>query len=144
MTNSGVQGFLSGDTDAFLTKLNATGTALLYSTMLGGTATDRGSGVAIDSSGNAYLAGFASSQDFPTVNAFQNSPGGSFDAFVAKIDTNATGVASLVFCTYLGGVSDDKAYGIAIDKTGSNVYVTGQTISNNFPVLNPAQPAIGG
>jgi len=144
VTSGAVQGFLAGDTDAYLTKLNSTGTALLYSTMLGGTGTDRGTGVAIDASGNAYIAGFASSQDFPTVNAFQNFPGGSFDAFVAKINTNASGVASLVFCGYLGGIADDKAYGIAIDSAGNNVYVTGQTSSNNFPVLNPAQPAPGG
>jgi uncharacterized repeat protein (TIGR01451 family) len=144
VTSGGVQGFLAGDTDAYLTKINPTGTALLYSTMLGGTGTDRGSGVAIDSSGNAYIAGFTSSQDFPTVNAFQNFPGGSFDAFVAKINTNASGVASLVFCSYLGGIADDKAYGIAIDSSASDVFVTGQTSSNNFPLLNPAQPAFGG
>src|SRR5712692_7196938 len=144
VTSGAVQGFLAGDTDAYLTKLNSTGTALLYSTMIGGTGTDRGSGVAIDSSGNAYVAGFTSSQDFPTVNAFQNSPGGSFDAFVAKIDTNVSGVASLVFCSYLGGIGDDKAYGIALDNGANNIYVTGQTSSNNLPLLNPAQPAFGG
>ena len=144
VTNSGVQGFLAGDTDAFLTKLNATGSALLYSTYLGGTGTDRGAGVAIDGNGNAYITGFASSQDFPTVNAFQNSPGGSFDAFVAKIDTTQSGPNSLGFCTYLGGIGDDKAYGIAIDSGGNNVYVAGQTSSVNFPVLNPVQPSSGG
>jgi uncharacterized repeat protein (TIGR01451 family) len=144
ITSGAVQDFSAGDTDAYLTKINATGSGLLYSSLLGGTGSDRGSGVAIDSSGNAYVAGFTSSQDFPTVNAFQNSPGGSFDAFVAKLDTNASGVASLVFCSYLGGISDDKAYGIAIDSSGNNVYLTGQTSSNNFPVLNPAQPAFGG
>jgi uncharacterized repeat protein (TIGR01451 family) len=144
VTNSGVQGFLAGDTDAFLTKLNATGSALLYSTYLGGTGTDRGAGVAIDASGNAYITGFASSQDFPTVNAFQNSPGGSFDAFVAKIDTTQSGTNSLGFCTYLGGIGDDKAYGIVIDSGGNNVYVAGQTSSVNFPVLNPLQPSSGG
>jgi len=74
ITSGAVQGFVAGDTDAYLTKINATGSGLLYSTLLGGTGTDRGSGVAIDSSGNAYVAGFTSSQDFPTANAFQNSP----------------------------------------------------------------------
>ena len=143
-TVNAYQGTRAGDTDAFLTKINSTGSALLYSTYLGGSGTDRGSGVAIDAKGNAYVAGFTGAADFPTASAFQNSFGGSFDAFVAKIDTNASGAASLVFSTYLGGIADDKAYGIAIDNTGSNVYVTGQTISNNFPVLNPAQPTIGG
>src|SRR5207249_11704849 len=85
-TMNAYQGTRAGDTDAFLTKINSTGSALLYSTYLGGSGTDRGSGVAIDSSGNAYLAGFTSAPDFPTTNAFQNSFGGSFDAFVAKID----------------------------------------------------------
>jgi uncharacterized repeat protein (TIGR01451 family) len=144
ITSGAVQDFSAGDTDAYLTKINATGSGLLYSSLLGGTGSDRGSGVAIDSSGNAYVAGFTSSQDFPTVNAFQNFPGGSFDGFVAKFDTQASEVASLVFCSYLGGISDDKAYGIAIDSSGNNVYLTGQTSSNNFPVLNPAQPAFGG
>src|SRR5207244_9869848 len=141
-TINAYQGTRAGDTDALLTKINSTGSALLYSTYLGGSRTDRGSGVAIDSSVNAYIAGFTSAPDFPTTNAFQNSFGGSFDAFVAKFDTNASGVASLIFCTYLGGVSDDKAYGIAIDNTGSNVYVTGQTISNNFTVLKDRKSVV--
>src|SRR4029079_5910164 len=120
------------------------GSGLVYSTYLGGSGTDRGSGIAIDSSGNAYVSGFTSASDFPTENAFQNSFGGSFDAFVAKFDTNSSGVSSLLFCSYLGGTGDDKAYGIAIDSSGSNVFVSGQTSSNNFPLLAPAQPAFGG
>jgi uncharacterized repeat protein (TIGR01451 family) len=116
----------------------------MYSTYLGGAGTDRGSGVAIDANGNAYVAGYTNSPDFPTQDAFQNSPGGSFDAFVARIDTKANGAASLIFCSYLGGIGDDKAYGVAIDSGGNNIYVTGQTSSNNFPLLTPAQPAFGG
>src|SRR5713226_4438228 len=80
-TVNAYQGTRAGDTDAFLAKLNPSGTSLLYSTYLGGSGTDRGSGVAVDSNGNAYVAGFAGSADFPTQNAFQNSFGGSFDAF---------------------------------------------------------------
>jgi len=143
-TVSAYQGTIAGDTDAYLAKINSTGSSLLYSTYLGGTGTDRGSGVAIDSSGNAYIAGFAGSADFPNVNAFQTASGGGFDAFIAKIDTTSNGIGSLVFSTYLGGSGDDKAYGIAIDNTASNVYITGQTSSSNFPLLNPAQPAPGG
>jgi hypothetical protein len=88
-TASAYQGTIGGDTDAYLAKVNSTGTALLYSTYLGGSGTDRGSGVVIDSSGNAYVAGFAGSSDFPNVNAFQTGSGGGFDAFVAKIDPTA-------------------------------------------------------
>ncbi|MDX6557219.1 MAG: hypothetical protein QOF72_268, partial [Blastocatellia bacterium] len=143
-TINAYQSTRAGDTDAYLAKINSTGSALLYSTYLGGSGTDRGSGVAIDSNGNAYIAGFTSASDFPTENAFQNSFGGSFDAFVAKFDTNGSGGSSLLFCSYLGGTGDDKAYGIAIDSGANNVYVVGQTSSNNFPLLAPAQPAFGG
>ncbi|MDQ6651184.1 MAG: PQQ-dependent sugar dehydrogenase, partial [Acidobacteriota bacterium] len=142
-TPNAYQSFVAGDTDAYLVKVNPAGSTLLYATLLGGGATDRGSSVRVDSSGNAYLVGFTSSLDFPTQNAFQNSLGGSFDAFVAKIDTNASGAASLVFCSYLGGSSDDKGYGLALDSS-NNIYVAGQTSSNDFPVLNPAQAAKGG
>ncbi|PYS75038.1 MAG: hypothetical protein DMF73_02160, partial [Acidobacteria bacterium] len=144
LTASAFQSFRAGDTDAYLTKLNAAGSAVLYSTLLGGSGTDRGSGVIVDSAGNAYVAGYAASPDFPTQNAFQVFSGGSFDAFVAKIDTIASGASSLVFSTYIGGIGDDKAFGIASDAGVSNVYVAGQTSSNNFPVLNPAQPSSGG
>jgi uncharacterized repeat protein (TIGR01451 family) len=143
-TINAYQGTRAGDTDAFLTKINSTGTGLLYSTYLGGSGADRGSGVAIDSAGNAYVAGFTSSPDFPTQNAFQDTFGGSFDAFIARFDTNQSGPSSLVFCSYLGGAADDKGYGIALDSGANNAYVVGQTSSNNFPVLSPAQPASGG
>jgi aldose sugar dehydrogenase len=144
ITATGYQFTRSGDTDAYLMRLNSTATGLMYSTFLGGGGTDRGSGVAIDGSGNAYVAGYTGSADFPTESAFQNSFGGSFDAFIAKIDTNSSGAASLVFSTYLGGIGDDKAYGIAIDSGANNVYVVGQTSSNNLPLSSPAQPAFGG
>ncbi|HEX3281567.1 MAG TPA: SBBP repeat-containing protein, partial [Pyrinomonadaceae bacterium] len=143
-TTSAYQGTRAGDTDAYLTKINSAGSGLVYSTFLGGSGSDRGSGIAIDTNGNAYVSGFTSASDFPTENAFQNSFGGSFDAFVAKFDTNSSGASSLVFCSYLGGAGDDKAYGIAIDAGGNNMYVSGQTSSNNFPLLAPAQPAFGG
>ncbi len=143
-TVTAYQGARAGDTDVVLTKFNSAGSALLYSTFLGGGATDRGSGLVIDSAGVAYVAGFTSSADFPTENAFQNSPGGSFDAFLAKIDTLADGAASLVLCTYLGGQGDDKAYGIAMDSGGNNLFITGQSSSSNFPVLNPLQSVTGG
>lgn len=138
------QGSRAGDTDAVLTKFNPAGSALLFSTFLGGGGTDRGSGVVVDSTGKVYLAGFTGSADFPTENAFQNSPAGSFDAFVAKFDPSASGSSSLLLCSYLGGMGDDKAYGIALDNGGNNFFVIGQTTSANFPVLNPVQAVIAG
>src|SRR5947207_6358895 len=77
-------------------------------------------------------------------NPFQAGFSCIFDAFVAKFDTNASWINSLVFCSYLGGAGDDKAFGIAMDAAQANVYVVGQTSSNNFPVLNPVQPSSGG
>jgi uncharacterized repeat protein (TIGR01451 family) len=144
ITMNAYQSTRAGDTDAFLAKINSAGSALLYSSFIGGAATDRGSGVVIDGSGVAYIAGYGASPDFPTEDPFQAGFGGSFDAFVAKFDTNASGINSLVFCSYLGGAGDDKAFGLAMDGSQTNIYVVGQTSSNNFPVLNPVQPSSGG
>jgi uncharacterized repeat protein (TIGR01451 family) len=143
-TGNAYQGQRAGDTDAFLTKINAAGSVFLYSSYLGGSGTDRGSGVVIDGTGLAYVAGFGASPDFPTENPFQAGFGGNFDAFIAKIDTNQSGINSLLFSTYLGGSGDDKAFGISADAGVNNLYVTGQTSSNNFPVLSPVQPSSGG
>ncbi len=130
---------------AFVGKLNLAGNALLYSTYIGGSSTEHGSGIAIDSVGNAYITGYTQSGDFPTFNAFQpsnhggNSASGQ-DAFVAKL--NPAGSA-LLFSTYLGGTGDDWGSGITIDGIG-NVHVTGTTSSANFPTANALQPAFGG
>jgi hypothetical protein len=127
--------------DAFVSKINATGSALVYSTYLGGSGYDTGTGIAVDSSGNAYVTGSTGSTDFPTMNPLQPSyGGGSYDAFVSKI--NATGSA-LVYSTYLGGNGFDQGDGIAVDSSG-NAYVTGSTGSTNFPTMNPLQPSYGG
>src|SRR2546421_7047849 len=143
-TGNAYQGQRAGDTDAFLTKINAAGSGFLYSSYVGGSGTDRSSGVVIDGAGLAYIAGYGASPDFPTEDPFQAGFGGGFDAFIAKFDTNASGINSFVFSTYLGGAGDDKAFGIGADSGVNNVYVTGQTSSNNFPVLNPAQASSGG
>jgi hypothetical protein len=130
-----------GDDDAFVTKINSTGSALVYSTYLGGNGSDVAQGVAVDSSGNAYVIGGTNSNNFPTTNASQPVySGGDDDAFVTKI--NPTGSA-LVYSTYLGGNGSDVAQGVAVDSSG-NAYVTGSTNSNNFPTVNPLQSAIGG
>src|SRR5438552_3467713 len=124
----------------FVSKLDAAGSALLYSTYLGGSGDDRGYGIAVDAAGSAYVTGSADSTDFPTVNPLQAANGGVGDAFVSKLD--ATGSA-LLYSTYLGGSARDAASGIAVDAAGS-AYVTGYTISTNFPTMNPLQAAHGG
>jgi hypothetical protein len=139
-TANPLQPALGGDADAFVAKLNSTGSALVYSTYLGGSGEDYGSGIAVDSSGNAYFTGLTYSTNFPTMNPLQPAYGGNGDAFVAKL--NPTGSA-LVYSTYLGGSGGDYGSGIAVDGSG-NAYVTGGTTSTNFPTMNPLQPVCGG
>ena len=134
---------LAGGTDAFVTKLNATGSSLLYSTYLGGSADDQGSAIAVDTAGNAFVTGSTSSLDFPlTTGAFQTTFGGGVtDAVVTKL--NAAGSA-LLYSTYLGGNSNDDGLGIALDTAGS-AYATGMTSSANFPTTTGAfQATYGG
>ncbi|MBX3086731.1 MAG: SBBP repeat-containing protein [Anaerolineae bacterium] len=119
--------------DAFVAKLNATGSALVYSTYLGGSGDDIGNGIAVDSIGNAYVAGETYSRDFPILDALQATNAGIYNAFVTKL--NVTG-ATLGYSTYLGGNYKDQGFAIAVDGN-SNVYVTGATISDDFPEVNP-------
>ena len=129
-----------GDIDAFVTKLNAAGSALLYSTYLGGSSGDTGWGVAIDGASNAHVAGATQSTNFPTARPYQAARAGTGDAFVTKL--NAAGSA-LLYSTYLGGTgSVDSGSGIAVDGLG-NAYVTGGTTSANFPTANPFQATCG-
>jgi len=135
--------FVGGLADAFATKLNATGSALLYSTYLGGSGYEQAFGIALDTLGNAYVTGETGSINFPTtVGAFQTAFGGNSDAFVTKL--NATGSA-LLYSTYLGGGSGyEQAFGIAVDTLG-NAYVSGSTTSTNFPTtLGAFQTTFGG
>ena len=134
--------FGGGGQDAFITKLNAAGDALVYSTFLGGSLNDFARSIVVDTSGNAYLTGETRSDvDFPTVNALQPAYGGGIsDAFVAKL--NAAGDA-VVYSTYLGGTFTDSSYGIAVDASG-NAVLTGATISADFPTVSPLQPAGAG
>ena len=132
--------------DAFVTKFNATGSALIYSSYLGGNSSDEGFGIAVDSSGNAYVTGVTDSFDFPvTPGAIQAKCGNrkkcGGNAFVSEVNSTGSG---LVYSTYLGGNVVDAGYGIAVDGTG-NAYVTGLTYSANFPVSRGAlQTAYGG
>jgi hypothetical protein len=131
----------AGTYDAFLTKLDAAGTALVYSTYLGGSEDDRSSRIAVDTAGNAYVTGTTNSPDFPTKNPLQPAHGGGFsDPFVTKL--NAAGSA-LVYSTYLGGSGGEFGAAIAVDSDG-NAYVTGQTSSPDFPIKNPLQSTLHG
>jgi hypothetical protein len=133
---------------AFVTKMNANGTAVLYSTYLGGSGGDWAAGIALDPSNNVYVIGSTMSTDFPTVNPVQKyllSPNGN--VFVARLDTTQSGAASLVYSTYLGGGGNasnslgDVGLGIAVDSSGL-AYVTGQTASDSsiapFPTTDTA------
>ncbi|MDQ5871108.1 MAG: hypothetical protein M3547_02760, partial [Acidobacteriota bacterium] len=130
-------------TDAFVSAF-APGGALLYSTFLGGSFVDRGNAIAVDPRGRVIVAGQASSPDFPSVSATQTTYGGGpNDAFVAAIDPSASGDASLLFSTYLGGGGDDRAHGVAA-LSDSAVWVAGQASAIGFPIIDPSFPMAGG
>jgi hypothetical protein len=116
--------------DAFIAKLNPAGSALIYSTFLGGTGSDSGEGIVVNDGGSAYVSGHTDSADFSTtVGAFDTSFGGVLDGFVAQV--NAAGSA-LVYATYIGGTGYDNGRDIALDGAGS-AFVTGETSSTDFP-----------
>jgi hypothetical protein len=153
-TPGAYQTTFGGNEDAFVTELNPTGTALVYSTFLGGSGSENNypgnpvGGIAVDSHGNIYVTGTTwginypsnPTDNFPTKNAVQATyGGGQFDAFVAEFNPSQVGSASLVYSTYLGGSDQDATYGIAVDSSG-NAYVTGFTYSLDFPTKNAYQP----
>jgi len=129
-----------GGKDALVTQLNQTGTALVYSTFLGGSGNDEGHGIAADTSGNAYVAGITYSTDFSTGSAYQGSYGGSGDAFITKINPAGT---ALTYSTYLGGSGLDEGWAVSIDAARS-VYVAGNTLSANFPTASSIQSSLSG
>jgi len=135
-----IQASNAGVRDVFVAKLNPPGTALVYSTYLGGSNDDNGNGIAVDSTGSAYITGATNSTDFPTINAIQPSIGGNTDAFVTKLNPSGS---ALVYSTYLGGNGSDNGWGIAADSSGA-AYVAGATSSTNFPTVNPIQASNAG
>lgn len=111
---------------------------LAYSTYLGGNGTDDGFGIAVDSSGSAYVVGQTTSTNFPTLTGYTSASNASGIAFISKL--NPTGTA-LLYSTYLGGTGGESGNGIALDPSG-NVYVTGYTMSTDFPVVNGFQTSL--
>jgi len=134
----GTVGFAAGRYDTSLALV--IDPTMVYSTLLGGSGSNAATAVALDSSGDAYLAGFTASQNFPTASPEQNFNAGSNDAFIAKFNPNGNG---LVYCTYLGGSADDRAYAIAVDASG-DAFVAGYTNSSNFPLRSPIQSSLKG
>jgi hypothetical protein len=137
-------------TDAYLFKLSSTGSTLIYSTFLGGDnhdgtsdTTSHGAGLAIDTAGRAYVAGYTRSQNFPVQDAIQfnnASDGPAYDCFVTVFNSDGS---SLYYSTYLGGTKDENCHDIAIDGQ-KRVYITGTTTSTNFPLVNAYQGSNAG
>jgi hypothetical protein len=136
-TVNALQGTFGGGTDdAFVAKLSSTGTALVYSTYLGGSNYDLGEGLAVDGGGRAYVVGDTLSSDFPTWTPLQGAYAGNKDAFITKLPSTG---AALFYSTYVGGLGLEEARSVAVDGSG-NAYVTGKTGSLGFPTRNAAQP----
>lgn len=129
-----LQSTISGSQDAFVVKLGVSGSALVYSTYLGGSSLDVGTGVVVDDTGEVYVTGYTASTDFPIANAVQSSNAGGYDVFVAEL--NPAGNV-LITATYLGGSGSDAAYGIGL--RGNEIYIVGQTLSTSFPVVGAVQ-----
>jgi hypothetical protein len=141
-TTGAFQTTLGGASDVFVTKLNSLGSALLYSTFIGGSSNDFGNEIAIDTGGNAYITGYTQSNNFDiTTGAFQTSNGSLQDVFVTKLNSTGTG---LIYSTYIGGNGDDLGYAISLNSNGE-AWVTGFTTSSNYDVTTGAfQTTLGG
>ncbi|MGH8560070.1 MAG: SBBP repeat-containing protein, partial [Methylococcales bacterium] len=136
-TKNAAQATKGGRIDAFVTKINAAGSAVFFSTYLGGSSHDYGYGIAVNSAGNAFVTGATHSSNFPTVNPLFGIKKSNFDGFVAKFTAAGT---ALSYSTYLGGTNTSGAHesrAIAVDKSG-NAYVTG--VSSGAPIQNAFQP----
>src|SRR5207245_9940855 len=135
--------------DAFVTKLSADGSALVYSTYLGGggsgsvfstSGIDEGFGIAVDSLGSAYVTGYTYSTSFPTQNPLQANLAGGSDIFITKFSPAGN---TLVYSTYLGGSDLGEAFGITVDASGC-ACITGKTRSNDFRIVNALHSTFGG
>ncbi len=141
VTVDAFQTIFGGESDAFVCKLEADGSDLIYCTYLGGSEVDNGAYIAVDGSGNAYITGETESDDFPVEDAIQETRAGQKDAFISKLNANGS---DLVYSTYYGGSLDnDGGWRLVLDASGA-AYVMGYTGSENFPVKNAFQEELGG
>ena len=124
--------------NAFVAKLDVSGSSLVYADYIGGSSDDRPTAMVMDSSNHVFLTGYTYSGDFPTVNPYQANGAGGTDAFVTEVAADG---ASLLYSSYLGGSSYDYSYGIALDPTG-NIYIAGTTSSQDFPTANAFQATV--
>ncbi|MCS7075183.1 MAG: T9SS type A sorting domain-containing protein [Bacteroidia bacterium] len=135
VTTGAYQTTLSGVSDVFVTKLNATGTALIYSTLVGGTADERANGIFVNTAGEVYFTGWTSSTNYDvTSGAYQSINAGGRDVVVTKL--NASGSA-LLYSTYIGGSNWEEGEDITVDASGT-AYITGYTYSTNYDVTTGA------
>jgi hypothetical protein len=131
-----------GALDTFVTRLSADGSALEYSTFVGGSASEEGTGIAVDAAGNIFVSGYTHSLNFPSVSAFSSKidDGGKSDAYVIKLTPGAT---SLTYATCFGGTGVDHPWGIKIDAAGY-AYIVGTSDSTDLPLVTPTQSYAGG
>ncbi len=138
-----LQSTYGGVTDAFVTKINAAGSALSFSSYLGGQVPDEARAIAVDGEGNAYVGGQTQSMNFPVVNAlkptFQSSATGFQDGFLTKVKADGS---AWVYSTYFGGIGNDQVLGLAVDQQ-NNLWATGLTTSADFPAVGSFQALSG-
>ncbi|MCP4582002.1 MAG: hypothetical protein GY839_10310 [candidate division Zixibacteria bacterium] len=130
-------GDVSSYGDAYITVLSSSGDSLVFSSYLGGNREDIGYGIAVNDYNDIYIIGFTKSNDFPTVNAFDDTRNGYNDAFVSKFSPYTGGSECLLISTYLGGSDTEKGNAIEIDGD-ENIYLVGETDSDDFPVSSDA------
>ena len=132
------EGPVPSGTNAFIAKLDVSGSTLLYADFIGGSSEDYGQALTLDSSNNAYVTGYTCSSDFPIVNGFQTSMNGCWDGFISKISADGS---TLLYSTYLGGSNGSNPSSIAVDSS-NDIYVAGYTNSTDFPVQNAFQSTV--
>jgi hypothetical protein len=132
------QGTTPSGTNAFIAKLDVSGSSLLYADFIGGSSEDYAQAMTLDSNNNAYVTGYTCSSDFPMVNAFQSSMNGCWDGFISKVSADGS---SLLYSTYLGGSGGALPYAIALNSS-NEMYVAGYTYSTDFPLLNAFQTTV--